>query len=698
MGRILIVEASPTQAHALCRLLQEAGFSVTLAGDGRQALELLRTAAYDLVLTDVQMPVLDGYELCRQIKFDPKKCHLPVLLLTALTDPLDILRGIECGADNYLTKPCEPNVLINRIRFTLARIRHRRADRLSVGIKVTFLGQAFTITAEREQLLEVLLSVCEDVVRVNRQLRDRQDELAAAKAQAEQYAHHQEGKSRRLMEQAHDAIVLADLDGTLLEVNRRTEELLGRPAVELVGRRFDEFLPAEDREAARALFQQLLNEGYISQDNGHVSGPSGRRVTVDYSASLVEVGGERLVLGILHDATEREQLEAQLLQAQKMEAVGRLAGGVAHDFNNLLTVINGYSEVLLGRMSVGDPGRSVVSEILGAGQRAAGLARQLLSFSRKQVIQPVVLDLGAVVTGIAKLLRRLIGEDVELTVSSEPHLGHVKADTGLLEQVLVNLAVNARDAMPKGGKLSIEVRNIVLEKGDPRLPPAIPPGRYVRLAVADTGCGMTEEVKEHLFEPFFTTKEQGKGTGLGLATVYGIVRQAGGFVQVRSEVNRGSTFAIYLPRVEESATPAAAQSAAPVPMSGTETLLLVEDEDSVRALVRLALKSRGYTVLSARHGTEALALCQRHDGPIHLLVTDVVMPLMGGRELANQLRARDAGLRVLYLSGHADQAMSRHGAFGEGEEFLQKPFSVDTLTRKVREVLDRPARSPVERH
>jgi two-component system cell cycle sensor histidine kinase/response regulator CckA len=693
MSRVLIVEDSPTQAHALGRLLQGAGFEVVQAHNGQQALELLRHSPCDLVLTDVLMPVLDGYQLCRQIKFDPAKRHIPVVFLTALTDPLDILRGIECGVDNYLTKPYEPDVLVRRLRYTLASAAHRGGNHSRIGLKVTFLGQNFTITAGREQLLDVLLSACEDAVRANQQLRAQKEELAAAKAKAEWVAHQSESKYRHLMEQTYDSKVLLDLNGIILEVNRRTEELVGRPATEIVGRSYEEFVPDEERDTTRRLFQQLLAEGRISQINGRILGPGGRRVTVDYFASIIEVDGERLILSVVRDATDRERLEAQLLQAQKMEAVGRLAGGVAHDFNNLLTVINGYSEMLLGQLPAGDSRRNVVSEILAAGQRAASLTRQLLAFSRKHFAQPVILDLNSVVSGVAKMLRRLISEDVELICTLGPNLNRIKADASQIEQVLVNLAVNARDAMPKGGKLYIKTCNIELAKGDPRLPPQSSPGPYVCLIVADTGCGMTEEVKAHLFEPFFTTKEPDRGTGLGLATVYGIIRQAGGFIRVQSEPGQGATFEIYVPRAQEAAVAVNSQPVEEELRGGTETLLLVEDEDSVRTLARLALEARGYTVLTARHGTEALEICQRHAGPIHLAITDVVMPQMGGWELVERLRARWPELRVLYLSGYADHLLGRTNVLTENDSFLHKPFSVTSLAGKVREVLDRPAQT-----
>jgi CheY-like chemotaxis protein len=329
----------------------------------------------------------------------------------------------------------------------------------------------------------------------------------------------------------------------------------------------------------------------------------------------------------------------------------------------------------------------LLREIKQAGEKAAALTRQLLAFSRKQVLQPVVLDLNSLVADLEKMLRRLIGEDIDLACVLDPDLGHIRADPGQMEQVLVNLVVNSRDAMPTGGKVTIETNNVKLDATYTRLHPEITPGKYVTLAVTDTGCGMDESVKARIFEPFFTTKEPGKGTGLGLATVYGIVKQSGGSISVYSEPNKGTTFKIYLPRIEETASLAAASSLL-VPPKGKETLLLAEDEEGVRALARHALQALGYTVVEATNGREALELCKQYAGVLHLLITDVVMPLMGGRELAQQARAVRPHLKVLYISGYTDDAIVRHGVLEAGMPFLSKPFTPAILAAKIREILD----------
>jgi PAS domain S-box-containing protein len=413
-----------------------------------------------------------------------------------------------------------------------------------------------------------------------------------------------------------------------------------------------------------------------------------RHLEVVAAAVRDEAGRVARAVGAAQDVTDRRRLEEQFRQAQKMQAVGQLAGGVAHDFNNLLTVISGYSDILLPLLPPADPRWEMVAAIREAGERGAGLTRQLLAFSRQAVLEPKVLDLNDLVRENEKLLRRLIGEDVELATALAPDLDPVKVDPGQIGQVLMNLAVNARDAMLTGGRLTIQTGRVVLDAAAAAAAGG-KPGRYALLTVADTGLGMTPEVRAHVFEPFFTTKGPGKGTGLGLATVHGVVEQTGGFISVASEPGRGAAFRLYFPA---AAGPAARSSPGGGPLTrGTETVLLAEDEDAVRALVRTVLRQAGYTVLDAARGPDALRLAAVHPGPIHLLVTDVVMPGMGGRELVEQLGRLRPEVRVLYLSGYTDDAVVRHGVLRAEVAFLQKPFTLAALTNKVREVLDAPA-------
>jgi signal transduction histidine kinase/CheY-like chemotaxis protein len=386
---------------------------------------------------------------------------------------------------------------------------------------------------------------------------------------------------------------------------------------------------------------------------------------------------------------EHQQMEEQFHQAQKMEAVGRLAGGVAHDFNNLLTVIHLSTRLLERKLHPEDPLWSHVRRIQDAGQRATGLTKQLLAFSRREIVELQVLSLNGVLGELGKMLRRLISEEIELAMNLADDLWPVEVDPTQVEQVVVNLVVNAGDAMPRGGKLSIETANMVLDRTYAALHLEAEPGEYVRLAVSDTGVGMNEEVKTRLFEPFFTTKERGKGTGLGLATVFGIVKQNGGHIVVHSQLDHGTTFEVYLPRAQGEAAPAPMPSESAVPYAlGTETVLVVEDESQVRDLTREILVAQGYQVLTAEDGVAALEVARSHEGPIHLLMTDVVMPRMSGRALADQLRTNRPETRVLFTSGYTDDAIVHLGVLSEDMHFLAKPFELEALAQKVREVLD----------
>jgi signal transduction histidine kinase len=409
----------------------------------------------------------------------------------------------------------------------------------------------------------------------------------------------------------------------------------------------------------------------------------------DASISPVFDAGGRLrnYVAVKRDVTHEMQLERQLAQAQKMEAVGRLAGGVAHDFNNLLGVISGYGELTRQKLGDGHALSSKLDEILKAAGRAAGLTRQLLAFSRRQVLQPTVLDLNGLVLDVEKMLGRLIGEDVRLATTLDPDLGRVKADAVQLEQVLMNLAVNARDAMPDGGRLTLETRNVELDQAYAAGHAPIPPGSYVMLAVSDTGTGMDAETQARAFEPFFTTKGVGQGTGLGLSTVYGIVKQSDGFIWCYSEPGHGTTFKIYLPRVEEAVEPVRKAPAAP-PKKGTETLLLIEDDEALRELLCETLAEGGYTVLVADGGSKAFAIAGEYSGAIDMIVTDVIMPGENGREVAAQVRSLRPEADVLFMSGYTDDAIARHGVLDAGTHFLSKPFPPNALLRKVREVLD----------
>jgi two-component system NtrC family sensor kinase len=485
------------------------------------------------------------------------------------------------------------------------------------------------------------------------------------------------------------ATVVLDSDYVVQMCNPAFAKLFLYDRTEVVGRLLDELVVPPAQPA-------LLRKFSEANLNGEVLHAITRRARKDGSLVDVEVYGVPLVIdgqvrgsyGIYRDISEEKRLEQQLRQAQKMEAVGRLAGGVAHDFNNLLSVIIGYSELLEGAVEPKGPLGKNVGEIKKAARRAASLTRQLLAFSRKQVLEPKVLNLNSVVSETDKMLQRLLGEDIEIVTRLDPALGQVKVDQGQIEQVIMNLLVNARDAMPQGGRLTIETSNVDLDEAFAQQHPPAKPGRYVRLTVSDSGTGMDAETQAHIFEPFFTTKEFGRGTGLGLATVYGVVKQSEGYIWVSSELGHGATFQIHLPRVALAAEQTAPSPEAAPGARGTETILLVEDEDALRELARVLLEDAGYLVLEANNGARALEIAGRTNGVIDLLLADVVMPAMSGPTLAEKLSPLKPEMKVLFMSGYPDDKIVNHGVLAEGTVLLQKPFSRDSLLSKVRELLN----------
>ena len=531
---------------------------------------------------------------------------------------------------------------------------------------------------------------------------ERTEEAASALRDANAKSHEQAKFLVSILDNMSEGMVVCDSGGRILLWNPAATRLVG-PQVDLEPSQWVQHFGfhLEDGKTLIATEQLPLVcalRGETVEDRVlfvHSATIPERWISTSARPLLDEDGNVRLAIAVFRDITERKKTESQLRtsesqlrQAQKMEAIGRLAGGVAHDFNNLLTVIYGNTQFVLDQLPQGNPLRPDVEAVEEAAERAAALTRQLLAFSRKQALEAQPLDLNVVVGTLQKMLVRVIGENIELVSTGPKDLGVVRADLGQIEQVIMNLVVNAHDAMPRGGRLIISTANVDLDENEAKAHSA-PPGPYVMLSVADTGVGMSPETLSHIFEPFFTTKEQGKGTGLGLSTVFGITQQSGGHITVYSEAGHGSTFKIYFPRIVEAAGAGSGRSLAGPAPGGTETILLAEDEAPLRALMGRRLRELGYQVLLASDGLEALTQQQQHQGPIHLIISDVVMPRMGGPEMVHRLLPLLPGVKVLFVSGYAAEALSP-GEFEEAQPgYLQKPFTPETLARKVREVLDR---------
>jgi len=524
--------------------------------------------------------------------------------------------------------------------------------------------------------------VPQKLVIINRDITTRKEALDALRRSGASF--------KSMVEHAPYGIYRAGLSGELLQINPALQSMLGYESQdELLQCNLSTDIFRNSTEYDKLKEQLSQGEDFKNVEVGWKR-KDGAQITVHCSGRPVkdEYGAIAYFEVFAEDVTQRRVLERQLRMAQKMEAIGRLSGGIAHDFNNLLGVIIGYSQVLKGSLGQGNPLYEHADEVEKAGRRAASLTRQLLAFSRQQVLEPTILNLNTLVADTEKMLHRLIGEDVVLSASFDEGLGRVKADSGQVEQIIMNLVVNARDAMPQGGKITIATSNAEMDAAFVRDHAGSKVGSYVMLTVADTGCGMDAETQAHIFEPFFTTKERGKGTGLGLSTVYGVVKQSGGYVWVDSEPGKGASFKIYLPRFEEAVNAPGEGGALPETTRGTETVLLVEDSEPLRKLAHRFLENNGYRVVAAANGEEALRTAAQEREPIQLLLTDVVMPGMNGRVLASHLVPRQPGMKVLYMSGYTDSFIAGHGVLEPGTYLLNKPFTEETLMRKVREVLD----------
>jgi PAS domain S-box-containing protein len=612
-------------------------------------------------------------------------------------DPLPLPRPPGKGFSSYVLRTNKPLLLTEELKTQIHEAgeieKSGRSSACWLGVPLRKASRAIGVLvvqhyedrdAYSQRDLEFLSSIGDQVA------------LAIERKRAEEALTKSEEQYRDLVENAHDIIYSHDLMGKYTSMNQAGQQITGYTPEEALALNITQIVAPEDLPRAREMLRRKLAGEKVTAYEMEIVAKDGHRIAIEVNTRLVMQDGVPVgVQGIARDITGRKQMEKalreseeQLRQSQKMEAIGQLAGGVAHDFNNLLTAINGYSSLALKRLGENHPIQSYLEEIQKAGDRAANLTRQLLAFGRKQLLQPLLLNLNDVVRDVHKLLKRLIGEDVQLVAKLTPDLQRIKADPGQVEQVLVNLVVNARDAMPRGGTITIETSNVELDTFYTSKHADITPGRYVMLAVSDTGTGMDHDTQERIFEPFFTTKEKGKGTGLGLSTVYGIVRQSGGNVWVYSEPGKGTTFKVYLPQSVNEVEPPVTPEPESTMRSGTETVLLVEDEDMVRDLAIQLLKEGGYNVLEASGGEEALGICKEHTAPIDLLITDVVMPKMSGKDVADQLKTIHPETKVLFMSGYTDEAIVHHGIVDPDIAFLQKPFSEKALAQKIREVLD----------
>ncbi len=651
-SRILIVDDDRENRQLLEVMLAPEGFVFLTASSGMEALAMVAEQPPDLILLDIMMPDMDGYQVVSQLKANLVTKNIPVIMVTALDDQNARMKGLRSGAEDFLSRPVDRAELCVRVRNLL---------------RLKAYGDYHDRYSQRLEA-EVCLRTADLV------------------------------ESERLYRSTFDAapvgIVHVGLDGNWLRVNQRLCDLLGysREEFQSIGR---DLMQADEAPGEAEAFRQMAS-GTLDRhvvDEKQYRHRDGAIVWARVNMSIYRdaEGRAQHFVQVIEDVTERRMLEAQVRQANKMDAVGQLASGVAHDFNNLLTVILGFGEIMAADVAIADQHGRDLDEIIKAAHRASGLTKQLLAFSRQQVLHTAPLDVNMLINEMTGMLGRLIGEHIEVSLVLAPDLPLVLADRGQLEQVVMNLVVNARDAMPGGGSVTIETTAVDLENSVFH-EETVTQGPYVMLAITDTGSGMTKETQRRLFEPFYTTKETGSGTGLGLSTTYGIVKQSKGYIWVYSEPDRGTTFKVYLPQAVRAVAETAAGPAAPAPIKiASETVLLVEDEAGVRRLAKRILEKAGYVVLEAANGDDAELLFASHAGSVDLVVTDIIMPGCGGPELVGRLQLRAPALKVIYMSGYTEQSAARKAGLNAGFPFVQKPFTAAEFASRIREVLDHEA-------
>lgn len=680
--RILNVDDKDVNRYLVEALLKGHGYEVKSAANGQEALELLDAEPFDLIISDILMPVMDGFELCRKVKGSERFGRIPFIVYTATyTGAQDEAFAMKIGASRFVQKPCEPDQLLSIVQEVLAAV-----------------GEADTTAppppAQEEEVLKLYN---ERLVRKLEQKMLQLEEEVEAHRKTEEVLRRSEQTYRSLYNSIRDAIVVSSTDSTILDGNQAFVDLFGYALEEMKGQT-TLMLYASEQEYIR-LGRALRDQG---DDPGVLHLVQFKRK--DGSVFPGEVNVFRLrsdageltgFIGLIRDVTERmraeevrKDLEAQLYQAQKMESVGRLAGGVAHDYNNMLSVILGYAQIAFNKTEPGTSLRDNLSQIIDAAQRSAKISRQLLGFARKQAIVPKVLDLNDTITHALKLMRRLIGENIELIWRPDPDLWPVHIDPSQIDQILANFCVNARDAIAGVGTLTVQTANTVLDAAYCARHAGAVPGDYALLSVSDSGSGIDKAILEKIFEPLFTTKEPGQGTGLGLATVYGIVKQNNGFIDVRSELGEGAVFDVYLPRHSRRVEKAQVQEPATLQRGRGECILIVEDEQAILNFTATLLAGLGYKVLAANGPAEAIRQAHEHPDGMQLLLTDMVMPEMNGRDLAVLLKNFFPNLQCLFMSGYVDTAVDDQGMLEHGRNFIQKPFSPSELAARVRQALE----------
>lgn len=679
MTRVLIVDDKEENLYLLNTLLQSQGYIVEEARNGVEALEKAHKALPELIISDLLMPVMDGYTLLQHWKKDERLKQTPFIIYTATyTDAKDEQLALEMGADAFFLKPMEAEAFFNQVQEVLAR----HATRTYATLNVPKTDEQGLLKQYNESLIRRLEAKMEQLEEANRTL---QKDIVERKKMEELLR-----KLSAAVEQNPVAVIITDVKGKIEYANARFMKMTGYTLNELIGQ-----TPRllKSNETPHEFYEELwrkINAGEEWRGEFHNRKKDGALYWDRSTISPIRntEGVITHFLGVKENITAEKKLEAQYLQSQKMEAIGRLAGGIAHDFNNMLSVILGCTEAIMLDIPPESHIYKDLEQVQSAASRSADLTRQLLAFSRQQTIKPVVLDLNTQMKGMQELLRRLIGEDIDIHFALTPCLWPIQMDPSQVDQILANLAVNARDAMPDGGKLTIETQNIHLSEDYCQEREGFLPGDYVMLAVSDNGCGMSGETSEKIFEPFFSTKDEGKGTGLGLATIYGIIKQNNGFIHVYSEIDQGTTFRIYLPRYISKEMPVEVAPKDTTVAHGNETVLLVEDNTMLRTLAKRMLERMGYFVLEAARPDEALDICEKYPESIHLLLTDVVMPLMNGKELRERINSLRPEIKTLFMSGYTADAIATRGVLDEGMYFVGKPFCMNELGIKVRQVLE----------